>query len=124
MALIFPISASVGQTYQTGSSNTYEWTGEYWKIKNVINFNAFSASISQRVTDGISEQDLSSFATTGSNTFIGNQIISGSLLIDGSGSLNGNFLVSSNTIQLIETISSASYAELSPPVSGTLYIII
>jgi hypothetical protein len=50
--------------------------------------------------------------------------VSGSLMISGSGSLNGSNIVSSNTIQKIETISSASYAALTPPVSGTLYIII
>jgi hypothetical protein len=65
----------------------------------------------------------SSFATTGSNTFVGNQTISGSLMISGSGSLNGSNIVSSNTVMTIETISSASYAALTP-VSGTLYIII
>jgi hypothetical protein len=62
-------------------------------------------------------------ATTGSNTFIGNQTISGSLMISGSGSLNGSNIVSSNTVMKMETISSASYAALTP-VSGTLYIII
>ena len=45
-------------------------------------------------------------------------------MISGSGSLNGSNIVSSNTIMKIETISSASYAALTPPVSGTLYIII
>lgn len=64
------------------------------------------------------------FATTGSNTFIGDQEISGSFAISGSGSLNGATIVSSNTIAYIETISSASYAALNPPVSGTLYIIV
>jgi hypothetical protein len=84
MALLFPISASIGQTYQTGSSNTYEWTGTYWKIKNVINFNAFSASVVSRINAATNEQDLSYLATTGSNTFIGQQIVSGSILISGS----------------------------------------
>lgn len=32
MALQFPASASVGQTYASGSSNTYQWTGLFWKI--------------------------------------------------------------------------------------------
>ena len=45
-------------------------------------------------------------------------------MISGSGSLNGSNIVSSNTVMNIETISSASYAALTPPVSGTLYIII
>jgi hypothetical protein len=65
----------------------------------------------------------SSFATTGSNTFIGNQIITGSVAISGTASLNGNNIVSSTTVQKIETITTASYAGITP-VSGTLYIII
>ena len=76
MALTFPISASIGQTYQSGSSNTYEWTGTYWKIKNVINFNAFSASIVDRIIAATNEGQ---FATTGSNYFYGDQILSGAL---------------------------------------------
>ena len=84
MALLFPISASIGQTYQTGSSNTYEWTGTYWKIKNVINFNAFSASVVSRINAATNEQDLSYLATTGSNTFKGEQVVSGSILLSGS----------------------------------------
>ena len=84
MALTFPISASIGQTYQSGSSNTYEWTGTYWKIKNVINFNAFSASVVSRINAVTNEQDLSYLATTGSNTFKGQQVVSGSILISGS----------------------------------------
>jgi hypothetical protein len=63
--------------------------------------------------------------TSGSlNVRNGNINVTGSLNISGSGSLNGSNIVSSNTIQKIETISSASYAALTPPVSGTLYIII
>lgn len=116
-----------------------------------------------------------SLATTGSNTFIGNQIITGSLnihgaggdeggemqlglaqtnttlsgsivfdvytdklrLFEGGGNNRGAFLnvasqsnnvsseiVTSTTVSKIETITSASYAALSPPVSGTLYIVI
>jgi hypothetical protein len=84
MALTFPISASIGQTYQSGSSNTYEWTGTYWKIKNVINFNAFSASVVSRINAATNEQDLSYLATTGSNTFKGEQVVSGSILLSGS----------------------------------------
>lgn len=63
------------------------------------------------------------YSTTGSNTFVGNQVVSGSLTISGSATLNNDNIVSSNTIEKIETITSASYA-LTTPVSGTLYIII
>ena len=65
-----------------------------------------------------------SFAITGSNVFSGSQTITGSLLVTGSAKLNNDNIVSSNTVLKIETISSASYAALNPPVSGTLYIII
>lgn len=67
--------------------------------------------------------NVSSSATTGSNTFVGNQTITGSVDISGSATLNNDNIVSSNTIEKIETITSASYA-LITPVSGTLYIII
>jgi hypothetical protein len=101
MALLFPISASIGQTYQSGSSNTYEWTGTYWKIKNVINFNEFSASVVDRIIAATNEGQ---FATTGSNTFIGGQVISGSILLSGSiipttpsGSFTSSFSLGSPT---------------------------
>lgn len=92
--------------------------------------------------------DMGSYATTGSNIFVDDQIISGSLNVSGSiivqdtgslfpdltiqgtisiqgtGSLNNENLLSSNTIQRIETITSAAYVSLNPPISGTLYIII
>jgi len=54
----------------------------------------------------------------------GSLIVTGSLDITGSATLNNSNIISSNTIMKIETISSASYAALTPPVSGTLYIII
>jgi hypothetical protein len=95
MALLFPISASIGQTYQSGSSNTYEWTGTYWKIKNVINFNEFSASVVDRIIAATNEGQ---FATTGSNTFIGNQTISGSIIpTTESGSFTSSFSLGSAT---------------------------
>ena len=84
MALTFPISASIGDTYQSGSSNTYEWTGTYWKIKNVVSynfvntasFNEFSASVANQIVTATNEGQ---FATTGSNQFYGAQILSGAL---------------------------------------------
>ena len=148
MALTFPISASLGDTYQSGSSNTYEWTGTYWKIKNVINFNAFSASISQRVTDGGGGSiSTGSFATTGSNTFIGDQVLSGSIFfyddynftnaviglapeISGScfplyDNLNKDFVILSNSdITLVTALNNASnnndIAQVSLTRSGSL----
>ena len=117
-------------------------------------------SFDSRITDATNEQDLSFYATTGSNTFTDNQTINGivyvnelqnngqdlniksynynniglwaeggtvnitgSLNITDSATINGENVVSSNTIQKIETITSAAYA-LITPVNGTLYIII
>jgi cytoskeletal protein CcmA (bactofilin family) len=65
----------------------------------------------------------SSFAKTGSNTFIGDQTITGSLSISGSLNINGLSAVTSSNVFSIQTITSASYAALTPA-SGTLYIII
>jgi hypothetical protein len=50
--------------------------------------------------------------------------ITGSLNISVSASIAGNAVVTSPSVNSIVTISSASYAALTPPVSGTLYIII
>jgi hypothetical protein len=88
MALLFPISASIGQTYQTGSSNTYEWTGTYWKIKNVINFNAFSASVVSRInaanTNWNNTYDSYLIRKTEQLTFSGDYILENAfLLIEG-----------------------------------------
>ena len=93
MALTFPISASIGQTYQSGSSNTYEWTGTYWKIKNVINFNNFSASIVDRIISATNEGQ---FATTGSNHFYGNQVITGNISANNFSADDNNVTISSN----------------------------
>jgi hypothetical protein len=57
------------------------------------------------------------------NSLSGSYQLTGSLNITGSATLNESNIVSSNTIMKIETISSASYAALTP-VSGTLYIVI
>ena len=88
MALTFPISASIGQTYQSGSSNTYEWTGTYWKIKNVINFNQFSASVDLRiiaVTTNWNKDKEYVVRNTEQLTFSGDYILEDStLLIEGS----------------------------------------
>jgi|LauGreDrversion4_2_1035121.scaffolds.fasta_scaffold250020_2 hypothetical protein len=35
MALLFPQNPSVGDTYQSGSSSTYQWTGTYWRIRGI-----------------------------------------------------------------------------------------
>ncbi len=111
-------SVSIGDSFVTIYSNSNFWRfntdGEFVLPNGTVQTTAFNKD--NVISFG--------FATTGSNTFSGNQTITGSLMISGSGSLNGDNIVASNTIMKIETISSASYAALNPPVSGTLYIII
>jgi hypothetical protein len=86
------------------------------------NITGLSGSLTTEVGDLWVYKSNNAWAT--SKTLEGDYTITGSLDIVGSGSLNGDNIVSSNTIMKIETISSASYAALTPPVSGTLYIII
>lgn len=120
-------------TFNSFTSSYYSDSGSFdSRINNISfdssslvltsSFNIFTSSIESRVLN--LEQTTGSYVTTGSNTFIGNQTITGSFSIQGTGSLNGDNIVSSNTIQKIETITSASYAALTPPISGTLYIVI
>jgi hypothetical protein len=90
-------------------------------------FNATSSVLAAFIVgNGTDDSNRSNLIHAAGNTveITGSLSVSGSLMISGSGSLNGSNIVSSNTIQKIETISSASYAALTPPVSGTLYIII
>ena len=126
-----------GMSFPDGTTQTTAYTGpiETGSLLTTSSFNEFTSSqdtINENVNDdidtlydGLNDISLmtSSFATTGSNIFIGNQTISGSLEISGSGTLNNNTIVSSNTIEKIETITSASYASITPT-SGTLYIVI
>lgn len=113
MALTFPISASIGQTYQSGSSNTYEWTGTYWKIKNVVSynfvntasFNEFSASVANQIVTATNEGQ---FATTGSNQFYGNQSLSGSLYF-----IDGPNLAAIALVPVISGSDSSLYNDLS-----------
>ncbi len=86
------------------------------------NITGLSGSLTNEVGDLWVYKSNNAWAT--SKTLEGDYTITGSIDIVGSGSLNGDNIVASNTIMKIETISSASYAALNPPVSGTLYIII
>ena len=98
-------------------------TSDSLVIKPIRNNDGPSILMYDSVSGEITHTLNNTLATTGSNTFIGDQVVSGSLDISGSATLNNNNIVSSNTIEKIETITSASYASITP-VSGTLYIII
>jgi hypothetical protein len=53
MALSFPTNPTVNQTYQSGSSATYQWNGTYWQISapNLTGITIASASYSERVAN-------------------------------------------------------------------------
>ena len=76
----FEVSGSVGFTNLTSAVQS-----------NVV---SIDVATGQLYYQGPGEFDTSTFATTGSNTFNGNQTISGSLLTSGSNTFNGNQLIS------------------------------
>ncbi len=55
-------------------------------------FNDFSASVHSEIVAATNEQDLTYLATTGSNTFNGDETISGSLFVSGTTELGGNIV--------------------------------
>jgi len=68
-------------------------------------YSTTSASFDSRIIAATNEQDLSYFATTGSNIFVGNQIISGSkyLAVDTIQNLSGsiNLITDGDTVQIL-----------------------
>jgi hypothetical protein len=179
------VSGSVTSSYFVGDgsqlTNLPIQTTDVSMFLSSSTFTSASASFDSRIIAATNEQDLSYFATTGSNVFSGNQIVTGSfdvtsflnigtgngdeggemmlvkpitntnisgsgVIIDAyrdririfeqGGATRGAFLditkqsnavssqiVTSPNLFSIQTITSASYAALTP-VSGTLYIII
>jgi len=102
MAFNFPDSASLNQLYTTNNGNVYRYNGIGWVIDSVSTINNISQQFLNINGDGVvtgSSQLTSSFdtrytlsgsvpniptgsfATTGSNAFIGEQIISSSLIV-------------------------------------------
>jgi hypothetical protein len=108
------------------SSSTTINTGSFVTTSS---FNSYTASVTASVPNGTisGSSQLTSSLDTRYLTIGGDGVISGSSQLTSSYdtryALSASF-VSSSTVLSIQTISSASYAALTPPVSGTLYIII
>jgi hypothetical protein len=53
MALIFPNNPSFNQTYQSGSSATYQWNGNFWQVSapGISSITIMTASYSERVAN-------------------------------------------------------------------------
>jgi hypothetical protein len=91
MTLNFPKPAFSGQTYQIGESPYYIFNGNYWEIDKsyVVNGSSgtsgTSGSSGSNGTSGTSgtSPSLVGYAITGSNSFNGNQTITGSVTTTG-----------------------------------------
>jgi hypothetical protein len=69
MPLIFPTSASLNQTYQSGSSATYTWNGTYWQTslpptQTVLSATTAATAISSSFANTSLSATTASFATT------------------------------------------------------------
>jgi len=94
MALNFPSSPISGQTYQIGESPYYIFNGNYWEIDKSYVVNGSSGTSGTSGTSGSSGSNgtsgtsgtspsLVGYAITGSNSFNGNQTITGSVTTTG-----------------------------------------
>lgn len=84
MPLIFPTSPTPNQTYQSGSSSTYQWNGSYWETitpPTQIIATALSASFATSASFAVSSSRAvsSSFATTASYARSASFVIGGTV---------------------------------------------
>lgn len=93
MAFNFPDGASNGDTHTASNGTIYRYNGTTWVVDSASTTTNFDTRYLNSNGDGV---------------------ISGSSQIDG--------FVSSSSANIIEVMTSASYAAITP-VSGTLYII-
>ena len=145
MAFNFPDGASSGDTHTASNGTVYRYNGTTWLVDSATTTSTFDSrylntggdgivSGSSQITDGsgiVSGSVVSSLPSgviSGSSqiTITESQIsdLSHTTLPDGlvSGSSQLDGYVSSSSANIIEVMTSASYAAITP-VSGTLYII-
>ena len=119
MAFNFPDGASNGQTHTASNGTVYRYNGTTWIVDSASTTTNFDTRYINANGDGVLSgsitTQLPSGVVSGSS-----QITDGSGIVSGSGQLEG--YVSSSTANVIEVMTSASYAAITP-VSGTLYII-
>lgn len=99
-----------GSLFGTSSWAQNSLTASYFVTSSVTSASYATSASNSNLFDGL---DSLTFARTGSNTFIGNQIISGSVTITGSLTITGSVNASRFTGSLFGTASSAitaSYA--------------
>jgi len=132
MAFNFPDGASSGDTHTASNGTVYIYNGTTWLVDSVTTTTNFDTKYLNTNGDGILSgsvtDQLPSGVISGSSqiTITESQISDlshttlPSGLVSGSSQLDG--FVSSSSANIIEVITSASYAAITP-VSGTLYII-
>ena len=121
MAFNFPDGASNGDTHTASNGTVYRYNGTTWIVDSVANTTNFDTRYLNVNGDSV---------VSGSvlRTLDGTGVVSGSVLrtLDGTGVVSGSSqldgYVSSSTANIIQVMTSASYAAITP-VSGTLYII-
>ena len=132
MAFNFPDGASNGQTHTASNGTVYRYNGTTWVVDSAATTTTFDSKYLNTNGDGILSgsvtDQLPSGVISGSSqiTITESQIsdLSHTTLPDGlvSGSSQLDGFVSSSSANIIEVITSASYAAITP-VSGTLYIV-
>ena len=132
MAFNFPDGASNGQTHTASNGTVYRYNGTAWVVDSATTISTFDSKYLNTNGDGILSgsvtDQLPSGVISGSSqiTITESQISDlshttlPSGLVSGSSQLDG--FVSSSSANIIEVMTSASYAAITP-VSGTLYII-
>ena len=132
MAFNFPDGASSGDTHTASNGTVYRYNGTTWLVDSATTTSTFdsrylntngdnilSGSVTDQLPSGvvsgssqitITESQISDL----SHTTLPSGLVSGSSQLDG--------FVSSSSANIIEVITSASYAAITP-VSGTLYIV-
>jgi len=106
MAFNFPDGASSGDTHTASNGTIYRYNGTTWLVDSAATTSTFDSKYLNTTGDGILSGSVTDQLPSG--------VISGSSQLDG--------FVSSSSTNIIEVITSASYAGITP-VSGTLYIV-
>ena len=106
MAFNFPDGASNGQTHTASNGTVYRYNGTTWLVDSANTTSTFDSRYLNTNGDNILSGSVTDQLPSG--------VVSGSSQLDG--------FVSSSSTNIIEVMTSASYAAITP-VSGTLYII-
>lgn len=132
MAFNFPDGASSGDTHTASNGTVYRYNGTTWIVDSTATTSTFDSKYLNTNGDGVLSGSVTDQLPSGvisgstqititesqisdlSHTTLPSGLVSGSSQLDG--------FVSSSSANIIEVMTSASYAGITP-VSGTLYII-